>query len=70
MCIRDRFSRYGVILQILYFPSIFYAQNCSVRTAQILLEAAVKAGAPKDCILWIDKPSIDATKTLMNHRCV
>ncbi len=43
------------------------AQNCSVRTAQILLEAAVKAGAPKDCILWIDKPSIDATKTLINH---
>ena len=43
------------------------AQNCSVRTAQILLEAAVKAGAPKDCILWIDKPSIEATKTLMNH---
>ena len=43
------------------------AQNCSVRTAQILLEAAVKAGAPKDCILWIDKPSIEATKALMNH---
>ena len=43
------------------------AQNCSVRTAQILLEAAVKAGAPKDCILWIDKPSIDATRALMNH---
>lgn len=43
------------------------AQNCSVKTAQILLEAAVKAGAPKDCILWIDKPSIDATKALMNH---
>ena len=43
------------------------AQNCSIRTAQILLEAAVKAGAPKDCILWIDKPSIDATKALMNH---
>lgn len=46
------------------------AQNCSVRTAQILLEAAVKAGAPKDCILWIDKPSIDATKTLINHPAV
>ena len=43
------------------------AQNCSVKTAQILLEAAVKEGAPKDCILWIDKPSIDATKALMNH---
>ena len=44
------------------------AQNCSVKTAQILLEAAVKAGAPKDCILWIDKPSVEATKTLMNHK--
>lgn len=43
------------------------AQNCSVKTAQILLEAAVKAGAPKDCILWIDKPSVEATKALMNH---
>ena len=43
------------------------AHSCSVKTAQILLEAAVKAGAPKDCILWIDKPSIDATKALMNH---
>lgn len=43
------------------------AQNCSVATAKILLEAAVKAGAPKDCILWIDKPSIEATKALMNH---
>lgn len=43
------------------------AQECSVATAKILLEAAVKAGAPKDCILWIDKPSIEATKALMNH---
>ena len=46
------------------------AQNCSVKTAQILLEAAVKAGAPKDCILWIDKPSVEATKTLMKHKDV
>ena len=43
------------------------AQKCSVATAQILLEAAVNAGAPKDCILWIDEPSIEATKALMNH---
>ena len=43
------------------------AQKCSVATAQILLEAAVNAGAPKDCILWIEEPSIDATKALMNH---
>ena len=43
------------------------AQNCSVATAKILLEAAVKAGAPKDCILWIEKPSIEATQALMKH---
>ena len=43
------------------------AQKCSVATAQIVLEAAVNAGAPKDCILWIEEPSIDATKALMNH---
>lgn len=43
------------------------AQKCSVATAQILLEAAVNAGAPKDCILWIEEPSVEATKALMNH---
>ncbi len=46
------------------------AQNCSVTTAKILLEAAVKAGAPKDCILWIEEPSVEATKTLMMHEDV
>ncbi len=43
------------------------AQQCSVETAKILLEAAVAAGAPRDCILWIDHPSVAATKALMNH---
>lgn len=43
------------------------AQKCSVATAKILLDAAVKAGAPKDCILWIEEPSVEATQTLMNH---
>lgn len=43
------------------------AQKCSSETAKILLDAAVKAGAPKDCILWIEKPSIEATRALMNH---
>ena len=43
------------------------AQKCSVETGRILLEAARKAGAPKDCILWIEKPSIEATTALMNH---
>ena len=43
------------------------AQKCSVKAAQIVRDAAVKAGAPKDCIQWIEKPSIDATGALMNH---
>ena len=30
------------------------AQKCSTRAAQILREAAVKAGAPENCILWIE----------------
>ena len=43
------------------------AQKCSSKAAEILREAAVKAGAPEDCILWIEKPSIEATNYLMNH---
>ncbi len=43
------------------------AQKCSVKAAEILRDAAVKMGAPKDCILWIDKPSVSATNMLMNH---
>ena len=43
------------------------AQKCSVAAAKILRDAAVKAGAPEDCILWIEEPSILATKLLMNH---
>ena len=43
------------------------AQKCSVRAAEILRDAAVKAGAPENCILWIPEPSITATRMLMNH---
>ena len=43
------------------------AQKCSVEAATILRDAAVKAGAPEDCILWIDKPSVEATNQLMHH---
>ena len=43
------------------------AQNCSVEAARILRDAAVKAGAPENCILWIEEPSITATTMLMNH---
>ncbi len=43
------------------------AQKCSAEAARIVYEAAVAAGAPKNCIQWIDKPSINATGALMNH---
>ncbi|MEC2055772.1 bifunctional acetaldehyde-CoA/alcohol dehydrogenase [Peribacillus psychrosaccharolyticus] len=43
------------------------AQKSSSEAARILRDAAVKAGAPENCIQWIEKPSIDATQGLMNH---
>ena len=43
------------------------AQKCSVAAAEIVKKAAIEAGAPEDCILWIEKPSITATSALMNH---
>ncbi|HHP5614489.1 TPA: bifunctional acetaldehyde-CoA/alcohol dehydrogenase [Bacillus cereus] len=43
------------------------AQNCSVAAAKTVYDAAMKAGAPKHCIQWIERPSVEATKQLMNH---
>lgn len=43
------------------------AQNCSREAAITLYEAALKAGAPKHCIQWIEYPSLEATRELMNH---
>ncbi len=43
------------------------AQQCSKKAAEYVKEAAIKAGAPEDCILWIEEPSLYATNYLMNH---
>ena len=43
------------------------AQKSSSEAAKVLRDAAVKAGAPKDCIQWIETPSLEATQQLMNH---
>ena len=43
------------------------AQKSSSKAAEILREAAVKAGAPENCILWVEEPSVLATRLLMNH---
>lgn len=46
------------------------AQKCSSEAARTLRDAAVEAGAPENCILWIEEPSITATNLLMNHKDV
>lgn len=43
------------------------AQKCSVEAAKVVRDAAIKAGAPENCIQWIEFPSIEATNALMNH---
>ncbi|QTJ60712.1 bifunctional acetaldehyde-CoA/alcohol dehydrogenase [Dolosigranulum pigrum] len=42
------------------------AQQSSA-AAQVVYDAAVKAGAPKHCVQWITQPSMEATNALMNH---
>ncbi|MBO9480514.1 bifunctional acetaldehyde-CoA/alcohol dehydrogenase [Salinisphaera sp. G21_0] len=43
------------------------AQKCSSEAARIVRDAAVAAGAPEDCVLWVEYPSIEATQKLMTH---
>ena len=43
------------------------AQNSSAMAAKVVYDAAVEAGAPKNCIQWIEHPSMDATSALMQH---
>ncbi|OJG38555.1 aldehyde-alcohol dehydrogenase [Enterococcus dispar] len=45
------------------------AQECSKEAARIVRDAAIAAGAPENCIQWIEKEhsSIEATQKLMNH---
>ncbi|HPW53002.1 MAG TPA: aldehyde dehydrogenase family protein, partial [Erysipelotrichaceae bacterium] len=46
------------------------AQQCSKQAAEIIYQAALAAGAPENCIQWIEKPSMAATTALMNHEGV
>lgn len=46
------------------------AKNSSCAAAQIVYEAAIKAGAPKDIIAWIEEPTLEATDFLIKHPCV
>ncbi len=43
------------------------AKESTIAAAKLVLEAAVKAGAPEGIIGWIDIPSLDMTNTLMKE---
>ncbi|ETA73429.1 bifunctional acetaldehyde-CoA/alcohol dehydrogenase [Ligilactobacillus equi] len=43
------------------------ATKCSAHAAQILYDAAIKAGAPENIIQWIDKPSLENTSALIQN---
>ncbi len=43
------------------------AKNCTIAAAKLVLEAAVKAGAPEGIIDWIDVPSLEMTNTVMKE---
>lgn len=43
------------------------AKNATNKAAEIVLQAAVAAGAPADIIGWIDEPSVELSHQLMHH---
>src|SRR6478752_9027621 len=43
------------------------AQQCSAAAATVVRDAAIAAGAPENCIQWVEHPSIALTDALMNH---
>ncbi|GKX62593.1 Aldehyde-alcohol dehydrogenase [Pragia fontium] len=43
------------------------AKNATNEAANIVLQAAIAAGAPKDIIGWIDVPSVELSNQLMHH---
>ena len=43
------------------------AKDSTIAAAKLVLEAAVKAGAPEDIIGWIDEPSMELSNALLHH---
>ena len=43
------------------------AKNCTIESVRIILDAAVKAGAPEGIIGWIDEPSIELSQMVMQE---
>ena len=44
------------------------ARKCSIESARICYEAALKAGAPDNCIQWVKRSSNEQTRDFMSHR--
>ncbi|WP_217551104.1 hypothetical protein, partial [Pantoea sp. GbtcB22] len=55
-------TRNGII-----FPPHPRAKDATNKAADIVLQAAIAAGAPKDIIGWIDTPSVELSNQLMHH---
>jgi len=43
------------------------AKKCTIEAAKVILEAAVKAGAPEGIIGWIDAPSVELSNEVMKN---
>ena len=43
------------------------AKQCTIEAAKVVLEAAVKAGAPEDIIGWIDQPTVPLSGMIMRE---
>lgn len=43
------------------------AKDSTISAAKTILDAAIKAGAPKNIIGWIDEPSLEMSQMLMTH---
>ena len=44
------------------------ARKCSVEAARICYEAALSAGAPQNCVQWINRSTEEETLALMRHK--
>lgn len=61
-CLLALKTRNGII-----FSPHFRALKCTIRAAQIVLEAAVAAGAPEDIIAWLPESNLELAQGLMRH---
>ncbi len=44
------------------------ALRCTVETARVMREAAIRAGAPQDCVGWMDEVTLEGTTELMRNK--